>query len=149
VKGLLAMLTAVCVVSTMAPAFSAVIADEDRDQKARGDTLYRLHCASCHGKTGRGDGPVADVLRIPPPDLTRLAADHDGEFPHDEVFAAIDGRNKIVGHGSRDMPVWGWSFQERDRDLASKGVVEQRIRDIIAFIESIQRRPGEEDSSSE
>lgn len=34
-----------------------------------GSDLYRLHCASCHGTTGRGDGPDTAIFATPPPDL--------------------------------------------------------------------------------
>ncbi len=34
-----------------------------------GARLYAAHCASCHGETGRGDGPVAEALRPRPANL--------------------------------------------------------------------------------
>jgi putative copper resistance protein D len=37
---------------------------------AVGAELYAQHCAGCHGQHGRGDGPVAQDLQPPPPDLT-------------------------------------------------------------------------------
>ena len=42
--------------------------------------LYSEHCASCHGETGAGDGPLAADQTPRPTDLTRLrgaAAEHD------------------------------------------------------------------------
>lgn len=47
-----------------------------------GQTLFAQHCAACHGATGRGDGPAAKGLRIPPADLTagHLADHGDGEL---------------------------------------------------------------------
>ena len=36
---------------------------------ADGATLYRDHCARCHGPQGRGDGPDAATLAHPPRDL--------------------------------------------------------------------------------
>jgi mono/diheme cytochrome c family protein len=49
---------------------------------ADGAALYPQHCASCHGAEGRGDGPAARGLRIPPADLTaeHLWAHSDGEM---------------------------------------------------------------------
>jgi mono/diheme cytochrome c family protein len=39
---------------------------------ARGRTLYDLHCAKCHGPTGKGDGPdKTNDLAHPAADLTR------------------------------------------------------------------------------
>jgi high-affinity iron transporter len=34
---------------------------------ARGAVVYRERCASCHGESGRGDGPKAKTLKGPPP----------------------------------------------------------------------------------
>ncbi len=47
-----------------------------------GARLYPEHCASCHGAEGRGDGPAAAGLRIPPADLTagHLWMHADGEL---------------------------------------------------------------------
>ncbi|HEY3787431.1 MAG TPA: cytochrome c, partial [Urbifossiella sp.] len=35
----------------------------------RGEILFQLHCASCHGPEGRGDGASAAALRPPPRDF--------------------------------------------------------------------------------
>jgi|GEM_PF-1099830 len=78
------------------------------------DEYYRL-CAVCHGEGGRGDGPMARVLKTPPPNLTLLAKNNGGHFPFLSVLEMIDGRNMIAVHGSRDMPVWGESLT-RDYD---------------------------------
>ena len=44
---------------------------------ASGETLYRAHCATCHGPGGRGDGPGGAGLPKPPADLTAAhAAQH-------------------------------------------------------------------------
>ena len=37
---------------------------------ASGAPLYAQNCSLCHGAAGRGDGPLADKLRIRPADLT-------------------------------------------------------------------------------
>ena len=75
-----------------------------------GGELYRLHCASCHGAAGRGDGPVASALLRKPPDLTRLAARRGGNFPEMEMRRIIDGRDVPEAHRGRDMPIWGLEF---------------------------------------
>jgi mono/diheme cytochrome c family protein len=37
----------------------------------RGEILYSIHCALCHGETGLGDGPLAEYFtERPPSDLT-------------------------------------------------------------------------------
>ena len=49
---------------------------------AAGAQLYPQHCAACHGTEGRGDGPAAKGLVIPPADLTagHLWMHSDGEM---------------------------------------------------------------------
>ncbi len=47
-----------------------------------GDRLYPENCAACHGAEGRGDGPMAASLKVPPADLTagHLWGHSDGEL---------------------------------------------------------------------
>jgi mono/diheme cytochrome c family protein len=47
-----------------------------------GAALYPAHCAVCHGADGRGDGPAAAGLPVPPEDLTaaHLWMHSDGEL---------------------------------------------------------------------
>ena len=74
-----------------------------------GQAEYRNSCAVCHGEQGEGNGPLAAELKTPPADLTSLAERNGGEFSYWRVFAVIDGRYVVPGHGGRDMPVWGAS----------------------------------------
>ncbi len=48
-----------------------------------GAHLFERHCAACHGAAGRGDGPMAGGLAVPPADLT---ADHLWDHPDGELF---------------------------------------------------------------
>ena len=84
-----------------------------------GQAEFLNSCAACHGTDGRGDGPMAEVLNTPPADLTRIAERNGGSFPYWKVFATIDGRYIVPGHGERDMPVWGRQFI--DEDVATYG----------------------------
>lgn len=81
------------------------------DQGNTGQTLYLRYCGACHGPRGRGDGPVAQSLGQPPTDLSKLAAENDGEFPYEAVIDAIDGTRSVRTHGVSDMPVWGEVFR--------------------------------------
>ena len=47
-----------------------------------GETLFSSNCAACHGAEGRGDGPLASTLPVPPADLTagHLWGHSDGEL---------------------------------------------------------------------
>ena len=39
---------------------------------ADGKGMYTAYCASCHGASGKGDGPAAPALKVPATDLTKL-----------------------------------------------------------------------------
>lgn len=45
-----------------------------------GQELFRRHCASCHGLGAQGDGPMAQVMTLPMPDLTALTAGRGAAF---------------------------------------------------------------------
>lgn len=79
-----------------------------------GEELYVRHCASCHGTSGKGDGPVAPSLAKPTPDLTILA--REGRFDEANLMAIIDGRRVVPVHGPREMPVWGAVFSAGHED---------------------------------
>jgi mono/diheme cytochrome c family protein len=72
-----------------------------------GEKEYLKSCASCHGRTGKGDGPVADSLKRRPTDLTKLSENNKGVFPFARTYEVIDGRFNVMVHGPRDMPIWG------------------------------------------
>jgi mono/diheme cytochrome c family protein len=72
-----------------------------------GEALYQQFCSSCHGVSGRGDGPVANSLTVEVPDLTLIARRNGNVFPRDRIEKIIDGRFVVGAHGTRVMPIWG------------------------------------------
>jgi mono/diheme cytochrome c family protein len=103
-----------------------------------GGDLFRFYCASCHGRDGKGDGPVASALNRRPPDLTSIARRNSGRFPTDRVERFVTGdRDPSPAHGSADMPVWGPIFQSLDPQDQMNRI---RIENVVAFIESIQSK---------
>jgi len=100
-----------------------------------GRTEYRASCASCHGTDGKGDGPVRQALKIPPPDLTVLAKNNKGVFPYDMVYETIDGRHMASGHGTREMPVWGYRFGPPQAFH-----YKQRMLAVIDYLKRIQEK---------
>ena len=110
---------------------------------AAGDSgrgAYLQYCASCHGREGRGDGPVAVALRSAPTDLTRIAERGGGRFSQAAVAAYIDGRIPVPAHGPRERPVWGEKLGERlgGGDTAEE-LVRGRLLVLVEYLESIQR----------
>jgi mono/diheme cytochrome c family protein len=105
-------------------------------QSLKGVDIYHAYCASCHGAQGKGDGPVAPALSAKMPDLTTIAQRNGGVFPTNRVRKIIMGEDSILGHGSREMPVWGPIFHqvERDRDYG-----EVRLQNVTDYLKSIQK----------
>ena len=106
-------------------------------QADRGRALYVDYCASCHGASGRGDGPASESFRMRPADLTQLAKQNGGVFVTDRIQRIVDGRS-VKAHGSIEMPVWGDVFKRR-HGLDSEGV-KARIEAIVQYLRSIQER---------
>jgi len=103
-----------------------------------GSDLFRFYCASCHGRDGTGDGPVAAALTRRPPDLTLMARRNGGRFPTDRVEGFVTGnREPTLAHGSAEMPVWGPIFKALDPHDRMNRI---RIQNMVAFIESIQSK---------
>ena len=105
-----------------------------------GPELYETFCATCHGRAGHGDGPVAPLLKAHVPDLTMIAARHGGTFPADEVYRHIDGQAGDPSHGPRNMPVWGYEFygDEMDDEAAHKEAT-KTIERLVKQLRSMQR----------
>jgi len=103
-----------------------------------GSVSFDLYCASCHGRTGKGDGPTAAALRTPPADLTSLARRNGGIYPRERVLEFVEGSARTTGHGSSEMPVWGPTLRALD---ASDARVTVRLSNLVAFVESIQSIP--------
>ena len=104
---------------------------------------YLNSCAVCHGPDGKGDGPLAEELMTRPADLTVLSKKNKGVFPYHRVFAVIDGRYIVPGHGTREMPVWGRQFLEEDVKVFGPSggeiVTTERIHELAGYLESLQR----------
>jgi mono/diheme cytochrome c family protein len=105
-----------------------------------GQPVFERRCASCHGDAARGDGPVAPTLKVPPADLTRIAARRGGDFPDGEIARFIDGRFDFPAHGSRLMPVWGERLGEA---IPESGLAEEvtrgKIATLLEYLKSLQR----------
>lgn len=50
----------------------------DAPSIGRGKAIYTAECASCHGNSGKGDGPAAKDLEKTPGDMTKLRGQSDG-----------------------------------------------------------------------
>lgn len=102
---------------------------------ASGQRMYKDYCAACHGATGKGDGPAAEILKAPPQDLTMMAKRNNGKFPVDHFSAVLHFGTEAHPHGTSDMPIWGPLFHSQNKD-----VVELRISNLRSYVESIQQK---------
>jgi len=103
-----------------------------------GEAMYKQYCGACHGLDGKGDGPAAFTLKMPPPDLTTLASRHMGTFPREYVGNILRFGPGTSAHGSSDMPTWGTIFQLIDKN--NERAVQQRIKNLTDYLASLQQK---------
>jgi cytochrome c oxidase cbb3-type subunit 3 len=78
-----------------------------------GREVYQARCLSCHGASGKGDGPIARGLSGPPVgDLTDAAWKH-GDQP-DQVLAIV-----AKGAPNTAMPPWAGTLSARELKAVS------------------------------
>lgn len=118
-------------------------AAQEYKQATVGAELFRTYCASCHGTTARGDGPLASSMTKKPANLTEIAQRNGGQYPSELVFRTIDGRQPVRGHGGPDMPVWGDAFS-KSREAGDAERVKAVIQSLVDYLGSIQARPVHE-----
>ena len=115
-------------------------ADAERARAVRrGEVLYRSYCQTCHGEEARGDGPLAEHLKVEPSNLRELGS-RVGGYSEAWLAQVIDGREEVRGHGTREMPVWGIGFWEPGLSGDRESEVEGRISDLVEYVLSIQDR---------
>lgn len=92
--------------AALAAGLAAVAAPAPARADDPGRTAFLAHCAPCHGTEGRGDGPAARWLPVPPRDLVegayRWRSTPTGELPTEaDVLRTID--HGVPGSA---MPPW-------------------------------------------
>ncbi len=118
----------------VAVAAGLVPASAQEPKQAIGEEIFIRYCAVCHGVDGTGNGPLADALKVVPPDLTALAKRNGGRFPTDRVAETILN-GAAPGHG-KAMIAWGRIFEKEGGTPSAAA----HILDLTRFIESLQQR---------
>lgn len=77
----------------------------DKTSIARGEAMYNIYCAVCHGKSGKGDGIVGKKF-IPPTDLS---GSYIKMKPDGDIYFTIRYRGLAV------MPQYGDAIPPIDR----------------------------------
>lgn len=109
---------------------AAVDGSEAQPAALPGRDLYALHCATCHGVEGKGDGPAGLPIVPMPRDFGvgrfKFDADGDGRTGTDrDLFLVIRDGAGAVG-GNPLMAPWGH-------------LGEQRIHELVAYVRSLER----------
>jgi mono/diheme cytochrome c family protein len=120
-------LTALLVVLAMA--FLATASSASAADPAAGAILFNANCSSCHGVSGKGDGPVGAVLQPPPRDFTV------GEFVFDPSGNGVNGEDEdlraVIENGA--MKFGGSPLMAPWPTLT-----DEQVADIIAHIRSLK-----------
>ena len=103
-----------------------------------GKQMFEAYCATCHGKRGKGDGPVASALKVPPADLTGLTKRNNGKFPWLQVTKTITSPAGTLAHGSGEMPIWGPVFMSMSHGHEAE--VRLRVANLTDYIKSFQQK---------
>jgi mono/diheme cytochrome c family protein len=111
----LALFVSISALATLLAPASALAGDA-----AAGKIVYTTNCLSCHGETGKGDGPVGQVLQPPPRDFAAgefiLDGDGDGTPGSDADLKAVIAKGAGAFGGNQMMAAWGGLLSEADID---------------------------------
>lgn len=99
------------------------VAGLDAADPARGKALFDDKCASCHGATGKGDGPAAAALNPPPADFT--------DAFHARYYADA-ARVLIIANGIQDTAMVGVGGE----------LDASQILDVYAYVRSFREAPA-------
>ena len=105
--------------------------------------LFLENCASCHGNSAMGDGPMADGIKGGVPDLTEIAKRNNDVFPLAETMSFIDGYIRPRTH-SPAMPEFGELLSASPTVLydTGDGILTPTPSALVAlaeYLQSIQR----------
>jgi len=97
-------------------------------QVTEGRAVFERHCAACHGETGAGDGPAADMLPVQPRDLTRgefrWRSTPSGTLPTDADLL------RTIADGATGTWMTGW------RDW----LVPRELNAVVAYVKTLSPR---------
>jgi len=85
-----------------------------------GKNLYATNCAPCHGDSGRGDGPVAHLLKTKPKDIVNGVSKH---LPDGYLYGTIrDGGVTMPAYADAMSAHERWQLVVFVRSLQNSGV---------------------------
>lgn len=112
-------------------------------QAEDGRDLFLESCATCHGDSAMGDGPMVGGIQGGVPDLTEIAKRNGGDFPLAETMSFIDGYIRPRTH-SPAMPEFGELLSASPTVLydTGDGILTPTPSALVAlaeYLQSIQR----------
>ncbi|MCC6144346.1 MAG: cytochrome c [Candidatus Hydrogenedentes bacterium] len=99
---------------TLAAVFDGTHAQEFPPDTVKGKAVYERHCLACHGAGGRGNGPDAAGLTVPPANFHRFKSFLKSD---EELLRTIE-------HGIVFSPMHAWQGQ----------LTETERQDALAYI---------------
>jgi mono/diheme cytochrome c family protein len=102
------------------PALSYLYAQDYPPDRERGKVVYEGSCQSCHGPTGRGDGPGAASLKVPPANFQRFQSFLKSD---EELLRTIE-------HGVVFSPMHAWRGQLTDGEM----------QDVVSYIRLLSQQ---------
>ncbi|MFQ6672747.1 MAG: c-type cytochrome [Candidatus Tectimicrobiota bacterium] len=99
----------------------------ERWDPKNGQAIYERLCLSCHGATGRGDGPVGKLLTPRPANFVEHMSHHAEDWV-DYYFQIIKGGGAATGR-SPLMPPWGGQLND------------QEIWDVVSYLHTFMHHP--------
>lgn len=117
----------IALTATLALSLPALATAGDADA---GKVIFDTNCMTCHGMTGKGDGPLSAALNPKPRDLStgefKFDTDEDGTAGSDADLKAVITQGAMAFGGSALMAPWP---ALSDADLAN----------VIAYIRTLKQ----------
>ena len=87
---------------------------------AAGKEKFTMFCVTCHGETGKGDGPGAAGIQPPPRDFSKgefkFDPNKNGKTGEDADLKAVITKGAAEFGGSPLMTPWGGAITDADID---------------------------------
>ncbi|MEJ2613876.1 MAG: cytochrome c [Ignavibacteriaceae bacterium] len=90
----------------------------------KGEKLFEQNCTTCHGTSGKGDGPTADMLDTKPADLTspKVQKESDGAL----FWKITNGKGAMASYKKDLSEDQRWQLVNYIRKLGRDSVIQDK-----------------------